>query len=397
MNMLRLVFKNISGSTFRSWVVGLCALLVSGFTMGTLMILRGADQSLHKASNRLGADILVVPEGTVNQVESALLMGHPTQVWMPADTLQKIAGAPGVEAVTPQLYLSTLTGASCCSVSDMFLVAYDPQTDFTLEPWLEDELGGPLKLGEAVGGTYIFVPEGEQNIQLYGYFITLKANLEPTGTGIDQSMFLTFETARDIARISTMMADSPLVIPDDSISAVLVKVLPDADTNEVALGIMHAVSGVTPIESPNLFRSYRSQIDGLMSGIVLLIGVTLLLSVLLIGLVFSMAANERRRELGVLRSMGASRSFIFKSLLSEAGVLAAVGGVTGILLAVLLVYLFRQLIMNSLEIPFMLPTPLELGVYIISGLLLSLISVAIAALIPAYRISHEEPANAMRE
>jgi putative ABC transport system permease protein len=88
----------------------------------------------------------------------------------------------------------------------MFLIAYDPQTDFTISPWLKETVGETLKLGEAVGGTYVFVPEGEQNIKLYGYFITLKANMEPTGTGLDQSMFLTFETARDIARISQTMA-----------------------------------------------------------------------------------------------------------------------------------------------------------------------------------------------
>ncbi len=71
----------------------------------------------------------------------------------------------------------------------MFLVAYDPETDFTIEPWLESTIGRGLKLGEAVGGTYVFVPEGEQNIKIYGYFVTLKGNMEPTGTGLDQSMF----------------------------------------------------------------------------------------------------------------------------------------------------------------------------------------------------------------
>ncbi len=54
---------------------------------------------------------------------------------------------------------------------------------FTVTPWLQDKLHGGLAQGEAVGGTYVFVPEGEQNIKLYGYYVTLKGNLEPTGTG----------------------------------------------------------------------------------------------------------------------------------------------------------------------------------------------------------------------
>ena len=64
-----------------------------------------------------------------------------------------------------------------------------------------------------VGGNYISATEGEQNIKVYGYLVTLKANLEPTGTGLDQSMFLTFDTAYDIASKSEFQAQSPLVIP----------------------------------------------------------------------------------------------------------------------------------------------------------------------------------------
>lgn len=397
MKLIQLALRNMSGSSFRSWVVGLCAFLLSGFTIGTLLILRGADQSLQRASDRLGADILVVPEGGLTKVENALLMGHPSEVWMPEEIFEQVRAVPGVAQATPQIYLSTLTGASCCSVSDMFLIVYDPETDFTLQPWLLDEIGDTLHLGEAVGGTYIFVPEGEQNIQLFGYFVTLKANLEPTGTGIDQSMFLTLETAKDISRISYTMAEEPLVIPENSISAVLVKLEPGRDPYEMALTIMHDVPGVTPIEAPNMFRSYRQQISGLMTGIVILIAVTLGLGVLLIGLVFSMAANERRRELGVLRAMGATRGFVFQSLLAEAGLLALTGGAAGIAITVIAIYLFRQLIMNNLGVPFLLPSPLSLVAQMGGGLLLALGSVTVAALLPAYRVSFQEPADAMRE
>ena len=109
------------------------------------------------------------------------------------------------------------------------MVAFDPKTDFTIEPWLKQKLGHELRLGEAVGGSYVFTPEGEENIKLYGYFITLKGNLAPTGTGLDQTMFLTFETAQDVARISKTRAERPLEIPADSISAALVKVQPGLD------------------------------------------------------------------------------------------------------------------------------------------------------------------------
>jgi putative ABC transport system permease protein len=397
MNLYRLALKNISGSAFRSWVVGLCALLVASLALATTLVMRGAQDSLRLAIDRLGADIVVVPEGTVSKVESALLMGMPVEVWMPQEVLDQVAAVPGVQVVSPQLYLSTLTGASCCSVEHMFLIVYDPATDFTVEPWLIENLGDGLRLGEVVGGTYVFVPEGEQNVQLYGYFVTLKANMEPTGTGLDQSMFLTLETARDIARISQTMAESPLEIPENSISAVLIKAAPGSDISEVAVQIMHDVPGVTPIESPNMFQAYRAQMTSLVTGILAAMGITLVLSVALIALVFTMAANERRRELGVLRAMGATRGFVFQSLLTEASLLALAGGATGLVLTVLVTYLFRNLIVHSLGIPFLLPSPFSLLGQVAGGLSVALGSVTVAAMLPAYRISHQDPAAAMRE
>jgi len=397
MNLTRLALRNIAGSAFRSWVVAICAFLVAGFAIAILLILRGTENSLHLAIDRLGADIIVVPEGTATKVETALLMGNPTQVWMPRSNLEKVSAIQGVVAASPQLYLSTLNNASCCTVASMFLVAYDPETDFTIEPWLNRTIGRGLNLGEAVGGTHVFVPEGEQNIKIYGYFVTLKANIEPTGTGLDQSMFITFDTARDIARLSTKLAEKPLIIPENSISAVLVRLEPGADPMTVSADIIRQVPGVTPITSPNMFQAYRQQMNGLLASVLMVLGITLILSGLLIGLVFSMAANERRRELGVLRAMGATRNFVLRSLLLEASLLALEGGLAGISFAVLVIFLFRDLIMRSFGFPFLLPNPGLLLVEILVGLALALASVIIAAMVPAYRISHLEPALAMRE
>ena len=397
MQLVQLARRNITGNAFRSWVVALCACLVAGLALGTTLILRGADSSLRLANQRLGADIVVVPEGAVEKVEGALLMGHTTRVWMASQNLDKVVGVPGVQAASPQIYLSTLLNASCCSVPNMFLVAYDPATDFTLEPWLKNTIGQGLKLGEVVGGAFVFTPEGEQNIQIYGYLVTLKANLEPTGTGIDQSMFMTLETARDIARVSVTMAVAPLEIPDNSISAVMVQLDPGADPQATAVEIMHRVPGVTPIVSSNLFQAYRKQLGSLRAGIGATLGLTLGLSVLLIGLVFSMAANERRRELGVLRAMGASRAFVFRTLLVEAGMLALAGAFTGITLTILVVYLFRTLIVVTLGLPFLMPALSTLAAEVLAGLGVALVVITLAALFPAVRISRLDPAVAMRE
>jgi len=397
MNILSLTFKNIKGNTLRSLVIFLCVLGIAGFFSATTLIVRGAENSLKKGIERLGADLLVVPQGAEQKVETALLMGKPTQVWMSGDYLRKVSAVPGVASVSPQIYLQSLYGASCCAVSEMFLVVYDPGTDFVVTPWLERTLGRALVKGEVIGGSYIFVPPGEKYIKLFGYNLTLRGNLEPTGTGLDQTMFLPVETAFDMARSSTVTAEQPLEIPPGQISSVMVKVSPGADPHKVALQMLLEVVGVVPIESPNLFGTFREQMLGLLWGFIALLSLAWILSAILIALVFSMAANERRREMAVLRAIGASKFYVFRSLLTEAAILALGAGVSGLFLGSFIIYLFRDYVAGSLKMPFLFPSVPSLLTLFAVGLVLSLLTVTLAALLPALRVSRQEPAVAMRE
>ncbi len=121
------------------------------------------------------------------------------------------------------------------------------------------------------------------------------------------------------------------------------------------------------------------------------------LSLVLVALVFSITANERRRETGVLRALGSTRSFVFQSFLVEAAILALAGSAVGIALGSAVVYLFRGLFVATLGVPFIFPTVRVFAAYIGVGLALALAAVALAALYPALRASRQDPALAMRE
>jgi putative ABC transport system permease protein len=397
MRLIQLAARNLGGSSFRSWLTFFCAALMAGFVISSTLVIRGADKSLRLALERLGADIIVIPAGNEARLQSALLMGVPARWWMPEEVQYQIGSLPDVTAVSPQIYLATLRGATCCSLPEMFLIAYDPDTDFTLRPWLEGNLADGLQLGQAVGGSYVYVPSGQDQILVYGYGVDLAGNLAPTGTGLDQSMFLTFETAYEIARLSPLQAEQPLDIPAGQISSALVKVALDADTQQVARQIASAIPGVTAIETANLFKKQRTEILGLLNSVVLLLGISWILAMALIALVFSIAVNERRREIGVMRALGATRTTVLRSLLLEAALLALAGGIVGIAVTGLAVFLFRNLIIGLMGVPFLLPTPLNLLALGLGGLALVLASVIVAALFPTLRISLQDPAMSMRE
>jgi len=397
MNILRLALKNIADNAFRSWIVAICAALVACCVIGATLIVQGSENSLQKVFERLGADILVIPEGNQSDVEHALLMGVPVTVWMPRSVISEIAALPGVSAVSPQLFLSTMRGASCCSVSDMFMIAYDPETDFTVHPWLEQKLERELSLGEAIGGIYVTVSEGRDNILIYGYEIELVGNLEPTGSGLDQSMFFTYETALEIARLSPMQAERELVISPHSVSAALVRIEANADPLRVVLQIENAVPGVVAIENTQLFRTQRERILGLTSSATVLSIITWIMCIILIGLVTSLAITQRKREIGVLRALGASRARVLLSLLSEGMILSLLGGAAGISLTTFTIYLFRDLIIHQMDMPFLFPTPLALFLLSIGILAFTLISIILATLFPILHISHLEPGTTIKE
>jgi putative ABC transport system permease protein len=325
-SILKIALKNIRGNTVKSLTIFLCVLWVAAFFVATTLIVGGAQSSLESGLERLGADILVLPEGAQNTIESALLMGTPVKLWMPEENLGRITQVQGVVKASPQIYLQSLFGAHCCAVSEMFMVVFDPETDFSVTPWLEENLGRGLAKGEVIGGTYVFLPEGEEYIMLYGYNLDLQGTLEPTGIGIDKTLFMTKETATELARWSTKTAIQPLEVPLDSISSVLVRVEPGVDPHAVAVQIAHDVEGVVAIESPNLFGRFRQQMLGLLWVFVVMLSLSYVVSALLIGLVFSMAAHERRREMALLRATGATPLFIFRTLWTEAALLAVAAG-----------------------------------------------------------------------
>ncbi len=398
MNLWYLVGRSISGRAYRSALVACSILALAAFLTGTTLLARSIGRSLQMGTERLGADIVVVPEGKEIETQTALLLGKPvSEAWMPAENVERIAQVEGAGRVSPQLYLETLTGAACCSAWDLFIIAFDPESDFTVTPWLRGELAHALGPRDVIGGDWVFVPEATGEIKIYGVKVNLAAKLEPTGMGLDQTMFLTFDTAREIAKLSVTTAERPLEIPEGQISAVQVKVKEGWGIDDVARRIMATVPGTHAFASLELTRTVHMQTEGLFRMLFMgLVGVWAL-AVVLSGLVFSMMVNERRREIGLLRAMGANRRFIFQLFLTESSVLGLGGGLVGVALAVILVYLFRAYLMRSAELPLLLPALPSLLGFMFGCLVIALVLALPALLYPAVRASRVDPAEAMRE
>jgi putative ABC transport system permease protein len=398
MSLWYLIIRSIRGRAYRSSLIVGFILVLAAFLMSTTLLAKSIGQSLQVGTERLGADIVVVPAGKEIETQRALLLGKPVSgAWMSAENVGRIAQVEGVAKVSSQLYLATLMGVACCSGWDMFMIAFDPETDFTVAPWLREKLNEPLGPRDVIGGDWVIVPEETGEIKIYGVKVNLAAKLDPTGMGLDRTMFLTFDTARGVAKESLTTAARPLEIPEGQISAVQVSVKENYAIDEVAKRIMAAVPGTYAFASLELTRAVHRQTEGLFRILFLGLAVVWVLAVVLSGLVFSLMVNERRREIGVLRAVGANRRFIFKLFLTESSVLGLGGGFIGVVFAVVFVYLFKAYLMLSAELPLLIPPLPSLLGFMLACLVIALVLALPALLYPAVRASRIDPTVAMRE
>ncbi len=396
LRLSHLVVQNLRRKPYRAFVIGLCIAVASGSLFFATIVLSGVQTSLEVGQSRLGADLIVVPAGQEVAAQETFITGEATSFKMPADIEQQVADTPGVIATSPQIFIQTLTNASCC-IGEFFLVGFDPATDFTISPWLANNLdGAALNDFDMIAGDRILLRAGDSGT-FFGTAFTVIGVLEKTGMGIDRTIYIPIPGVRTMIQDSTAKAEQTLEISPDEISIVLVQTKPGENLIDVAEQIELRVEGIKVFTASKLNQSVNRQLQGITGTVVGITSVLWLMSMLTIGLVFSLIVNERKREFGLFRAMGARQSLIFRLVVSEAGLLTGVGGLAGLLFSSLLLISFSRLIQIRLNIPYLAPSLWQIGAIETGILLLSLLTGIVASLQPAYSSSKLEPYNAIRQ
>jgi putative ABC transport system permease protein len=396
LDMTTLVRQNLQRKATRAIAIGLSVAVAAGSLFFATMLLRGINTSLTVGRARLGADLVVVPRGQGDVTQEAFITGEATSFTMPSSVIGEIAAIEGVAAASPQLYIQTLTNATCC-IGEFFLVGYDPQSDFTIKPWLTTHIpDGQTGDLEIIAGDRILLRAGD-GATFFGTGFQVAGVLEKTGMGIDRTIYIPLNGVRQMIADSGEKAEQALPIGADEISSVMIKVAPGADVVDVAERIEGALDNVNVFTASQLNQTVSVHLQGIMGT---LIGVTVvlwLMSMMMIALVFTLIINERRREFGLLRAMGATRRFIFELVIREAGTLTTLGGVVGILVTGVILIAFTNLIQQRLSIPYLTPSLLEIGLIQAGLLALALLTGVLASLYPAYTSSRLEPYAAIRK
>lgn len=123
-------------------------------------------------------------------------------------------------------------------------------------------------------------------------------------------------------------------------------------------------------------------------------GVVLVVVVLGIASVLVVSVVQKRREIGILRAMGATRGQILRLFLVQGAVVGALGSALGIVLAVAMIWVFTRFVRGSDGLPlFVIGLPLATAVQVA---LIATVCGVLAAVAPARRAAALDPAQAIR-
>jgi putative ABC transport system permease protein len=393
-----LIIENYLRNPFRSFGLSLLiAMLASSLLVGGLFSF-SLSKGLNRLSSRLGADVIVIPQGTEINDQSVLLQGDSKYAYLPEGSLEFIRGLDGVEIATPQYYLTTLS-ASCCD-QKVSVIGFDPASDFVILPWIREVLTEKLPKGAIVVGSEIRIEE-KGTVKFFDREYPVAATLEPIGNRLDQAVFVdvsTLESIREAAQekgvVFLFRNENPELL---TYSSILIKLAPNADLERLSREIHTRFDGVQIRSRKDMFSGLEKSARILQIVVWVIVAFFLIVAVAAIVISFSLSTRERRREYALLRIIGFTRKRLKKLVLAESFLVSAVGTYIGLLFTSVAFFTFRIWIGEHVGVPFIIPATVEIaGVYAVVILLLHSVGPA-AVYGVANKVSQIDAYAALRE
>ncbi len=123
-------------------------------------------------------------------------------------------------------------------------------------------------------------------------------------------------------------------------------------------------------------------------------GVVMVVVVLGIASVLVVSVVQKRREIGILRAMGATQGQVLRVFLLQGAIVGALGSMLGVLLAVALIWLFTTFVRGSDGLPLFVITLAPRLALQVAGI--ATLCGVLAAVAPARRAAALDPAQAIR-
>ena len=376
-------------------------MLLSAFlcfaVLGGSLFISGLKSGLNSLQTRLGADIMVVPKeaASKSRLEDIVLQGNPGYFYMDRSVMDKLGTMEGIARMSPQFFLATAS-ASCCSAA-VQIIGFDPETDFTIQPWVTSTYQDELGYMEVLVGNDLNAFPGD-TLTFYGSDVTVAARLDRTGTYLDTAVYANEETIQKLIAdaYEKQIYDFGDIDPYGVVSCVLIDVEDGYVTEEVLNDINVHVRKTKAVQTRAFLSDIAAKMSGISGVISWLILAIWVLALVILVITFRMISNERKKEFAILRALGASRKKLSGIIMKESFLASCAGSLIGAVAAILVVLILRGTVETSLGLPFLLPGAGGLAAVIVLSLAASVLSGSLSAAISAFRISGIDTAFILR-
>lgn len=396
LSSIRIARYNMKNKPGRAVLLSILTAILCFILFLSSFLIYSLKNGMSSLSDRIGADIIVVPEGYDSKITGAILRGEPNTFFFEKEVWHRIKGIEGVKQASPQLYLATLS-AGCCSFP-IQVIGYDENSDFLVKPWLQSQVKFPLEEKEVIVGSNI-VGDLHSEVKFFNQSFKIKGRLAKTGMGFDNTVFMSFEEVIRLAREYHKILDLPEENQENLISSVMIKTDKAFQAKDVKLAIDKEFrgEGVYTLLSKSMMNEIGKHADTLLSFIYILIALVWLLVFSVFTLVYSVSVKERKREIATLRIIGATEKKVRRIILLEVLLINLRGAIIGSLLSLAVSVLFARAFSAAFQMPFLEPDFLLMGVLFLSVTAIGVFIGPLSVMVSLKKILKKEIALVLKE
>ena len=387
----RLPLENIKRKPLRTSALIVVAACLSAIFFGGSLLSMNLAQGLNSMRERMGADIMVIPQGTHTKAEALLTNGGSSTFYFTNNIEDLVRRSPGVQKASAQTYISSLS-AGCCA-EKLQIIGFDPDSDFVIGPWIYSQHKKTLQKGEMIAGANVLVSY-MHTVRLFGHQWPVVAQLAKTGTSIDNSVFVRRESVPQVVEYSTKVHHTaiPKEYAKKAISAVLVKISKGYSAKQVAENIRKTtrIPSIGIVFPGGITATTQANLGVVTRTLTLVIAAFWIVGMLVLIAVFATSVNERKKEFASLRILGVNRTMLLSIVAHESAILGFVGGVIGVAFASLILFPYSSLIAQQVQLPYLEVTALPVIVLMIVSVMLATMVVIVASVLTTWRIAIRE-------
>ena len=223
--MLMLIWNNIARRRSQSVLTVTITLLTVLVFVMVLGVFQTVNQGLALSRERLGADAVLVPKYSSVEADDLLFTAIPSNIYMPVEVVEQAKELEGAEAMTAQFYCQTLALGCCEPGEEVRIIGYDSSTDFILKPYLDEASQSSINQEQLIVGSNFEDQElVGSNYMILGRVFKVVSMLQPTGTGMDSTIFMDWRTAQDLCLENEVLRENwTKKDPHDCISVIMIK------------------------------------------------------------------------------------------------------------------------------------------------------------------------------